>query len=132
MKVITVVLILAMFYSFMACYSSKVVSQKDEIKDVFGMDEGFYLYTKNSETYYFHSPFLYMISNDKLVGSGQVVIDNSIGPSEHVKIAIEDITKIEVEELDGTRTTVAAVVAVASVIALYYIVKSQDDKHIIF
>ena len=77
MKAITVVLILSMFYSFMSCSSTIMISKKDEIKDAFGKDESFYLYTKNSETFYFHSPYQYKISNDTLVGSGHVVTDNS-------------------------------------------------------
>jgi len=119
MKTISRVLILLILCSFTACHSTKIVLQKDEIKDVLETDQGFYLYTENYETYYFLSPYHYRIVNDTLVGTGQVVIDKSMRSSEYVKIAIEDITKIEIEELDGTRTVIA-VVAVGLIVGTVY------------
>lgn len=106
MRIIIIFLILSILYSFTACYNTKLVSLNDEIKNLPRKEDSFYLYTKNSKSYYFR-PYYYRLINDRLVGSAQVVTDGIKGSSEFVSIAVEDIHKLEVEELDGIRSIVA-------------------------
>jgi len=136
MKGITVILILSMFLSFFACTSTKKITQKDDIKTTFesdnrfyqSLDNSFYLYTDDFDIYYFNSPYQLQISNDRLVGRGQVVTENSLGSREHVKIAVENISKIEVEEFDGVKTTIFIGAVAATVYLFYYIGKSSLEN----
>ena len=122
MKGITVILILSMFFSFFACMSTRKLTQKDEIRTTLESGNRFYLYTDNSEIYYFDSPQQYQISNDTIVGLGQVVNDSSSGSNEYVRIAIENISKIKVKKYDEAKTgkMIGVVLAVAVTGYLYY------------
>jgi hypothetical protein len=106
MKGITVILILSMFFSFIACTSTRKITKKDEIRNTLEMGEDIYLYTENSKSYKFFGPYHYEVSKDTLFGRGRVLPISPYTSTEDVRIAIEKIPKIEAKEYDGTKTMI--------------------------
>jgi hypothetical protein len=125
MRTITAFLILSVFPYIISCTSIGEITQKDEIRTTLESENRFFLHSDNNEIYYFDWPYRYKVSNDTLVGRGRIIIDNSKGKTKRVKVDLENIQKLEVEEFDGAKTAlgVGAVVAIGYVI--YYLIDNS-------
>ena len=119
-----------MLFSFFACSSTRKIWQKDEIRNTLDTDKPFHLYTYNSKTYFFNTSSQYQISNDTIIGKGQVVADDSLGSIEDVRISIDKILKIELEEFDGEKTAILVVSIVGTGFLIYHFLKNATESMI--
>lgn len=111
MKAISIVLITSMVFSCFACYSTRLVNQEDEIRNILKEKEGIYLLTTQSSEIYIFLNYKHkcVFENDTLYGRAKRIASESWQKFEQVKFPVSDIATIEIQEIDGTMTGIVIV-----------------------
>ena len=119
-------LIISLLYTNIACYSTKMISGKDEIKATLGIDQGIYVYVKDkSEPYHFPSLYHYQVLNDTLTGYIKTLESNPMHTGEQVRFALSDIEEIEIEGVEEVSivksTSLGLIIAVTVGTAIFFV-----------
>ena len=98
MKVISVVLIFSLCYSWFGCYvtKKKEVWQRNEVQYVLSKGDKI-IVKKTDQTEYFFNAGTYKVVNDTLEGNGQQVIDGQKQSPESFLIPLDDILQVDIE-----------------------------------
>jgi len=125
MKLLIVILIISIVSSLISCVSTREIREKDEMRTTLESDKRFFLYTDDKEIYYFESPYSYQLLNDTLIGVGRCVVDNPKVKTRRVKIELNHIQKLDVEEVDGMKTVLGVGAVGGIVYIIYYLIDSS-------
>jgi hypothetical protein len=63
--------------------------------------------------------------SDTLIGWGKIVIDDSKGKTKKVKVELNHIQKLDVEEVDGMKTVLGVGAVGGIVYIIYYLIDSS-------
>ena len=104
MRLISTVMICSLLYSVTACYSSRLILQKDEILKEVNTGNVVFVRT-DAHAYDLHPPYYYEVIQDTLIGQGRnMIYQEGFIRKEDFKIAVKDIQELEVQNLKKAET----------------------------